>query len=172
MYTHFLNRSTPIDAQAEVLVTDGAYEALFCAIMGNVNPGDEVIIIEPYFDCYEPMVRLAGGIPKFIALAPRAKNPGEAMTSADWTLDVQELSALFNDKTKAIIFNNPNNPLGKVFQRHEIQTIADLCQQHNVLVISDDVYEHMVYDQNEMIRVGNVQLFLKLMLILYARLRF
>ena len=112
LYTHFLNRSNSIDAQSEVLVTDGAYEALFCAIMGNVNPGDEVIIIEPYFDCYEPMVRLAGGIPKFIALAPHGKNPGEPMTSADWTLDINELSALFNDKTKAIIFNNPNNPLG------------------------------------------------------------
>ena len=112
LYTHFLNRSNSIDSQTEVLVTDGAYEALFCAIMGNVNPGDEVIIIEPYFDCYEPMVRLAGGIPKFIALAPHGKNPGEPMTSADWTLDIKELSALFNDKTKAIIFNNPNNPLG------------------------------------------------------------
>jgi len=156
LYTHFLNRSNSIDAQSEVLVTDGAYEALFCAIMGNVNPGDEVIIIEPYFDCYEPMVRLAGGIPKFIALAPHGKNPGEPMTSADWTLDINELSALFNDKTKAIIFNNPNNPLGKVFQRHEIETVADLCKKHNVLVISDDVYEHMVFDQNEMIRIATL----------------
>ena len=145
-----------IDPQSEVLVTDGAYEALFCAIMGNVNPGDEVIIIEPYFDCYEPMVKLAGGIPKFIALAPHGKNPGEPMTSADWTLDMEELSGLFNDKTKAIIFNNPNNPLGKVFQRPEIEAIAELCKKHNVLVISDDVYEHMVYDDNEMIRIATL----------------
>ena len=72
-----------MDAQAEVLVTDGAYEALFCAIMGNVNPGDEVIIIEPYFDCYEPMVRLAGGIPKFIALAPFGAHVYEKVRSKE-----------------------------------------------------------------------------------------
>merc|ERR1719225_653269 len=102
------------------------------------------------------MVRLAGGIPKFIALAPHGKNPGEPMTSADWTLDSKELAALFNEKTKAIIFNNPNNPLGKVFQRKEIEEIANLCKKHNVLVISDDVYEHMVFDDNEMIRIATL----------------
>lgn len=153
LYTNLLDRPNSINAQTEVLVTDGAYEALFCAIMGNVDPGDEVIIIEPYFDCYEPMVRLAGGTPKFIALAPRN---GKSTSSADWTLDMDELSALFNDKTKAIIFNNPNNPLGKVFNRQEIQQIADLCKKHNVLVISDDVYEHMVFDDNAMIRIATL----------------
>ena len=70
LYTKLLNRPSPINPQKEIVVTDGAYEALFTSIMGLVNPGDEVIIIEPYFDCYEPMVRLAGGIPRFIALAP------------------------------------------------------------------------------------------------------
>ena len=153
LYTELLNRPQPINAQSEVLVTDGAYEALFCAIMGNVDPGDEVIIIEPYFDCYEPMVRLAGGVPKFIALAPRQ---GKSSSSADWTLDPDELEGLFNEKTKAIIFNNPNNPLGKVFQRQEIEHLANLCKKHNVLVISDDVYEHMVFDDNKMIRIATL----------------
>lgn len=156
LYTNLLHMSNPINPQTEVLVTDGAYEALFCAIMGNVNPGDEVIIIEPYFDCYEPMVKLAGGIPRFIALAPRGVAPGQPQTSADWKLDPTELESLFNDKTKAIIYNNPNNPLGKVFQRNEIDMIANLCKKHNVLVISDDVYEHMVYDDNEMIRIATL----------------
>ena len=71
LYSKLLNRNPAIDPQKEVLITDGAYGALFCAIMANVNPGDEVIIIEPYFDCYEPMVKVAGGIPKFISLSPK-----------------------------------------------------------------------------------------------------
>jgi len=156
LYTRLLNRPTDLNAQTEILVTDGAYEALFCAIMGNVNPGDEVIIIEPYFDCYEPMVKLAGGIPKFIALSPETEALGQKMSSANWKLDPNELSALFNEKTKAIIFNNPNNPLGKVYQREEIEMIAELCKKHNVLIISDDVYEHMVFDDNKMIRMATL----------------
>ena len=78
------------------------------------------------------------------------------MTSADWKLDPDELASLFNDKTKAIIYNNPNNPLGKIYRREEIEVIADLCKKHNVLCISDDVYEHMVFDGNEMIRIATL----------------
>merc|ERR1719273_397115 len=151
LYTRLLDIGHNIDPLSEVLVTDGAYEALFTAIMGHVNHGDEVIIIEPYFDCYEPMVRLAGGTPRFISLAPKG---GVSSSSADWVLDPEELASLFNPKTKAIIFNNPNNPLGKVYQKHEIEMVADLCKKHNVLVISDDVYEHMVFDGSEMLRVA------------------
>jgi len=154
LYTRILGIGHTIDPQKEVLVTDGAYEALFTAILGHVNPGDEVIIIEPYFDCYEPMVRLAGGTPVFISLKP-TKDDG-TISSKDWKLDVNELRNVFTSKTKAIIFNNPNNPLGKVFSLEEIKEICSLCCEHDVLVISDDVYEHMLYDGNTMIRVASL----------------
>jgi len=153
LYTKLLGREQPIHPMDEVLVTDGAYEALYCAIQGHVNPGDEVIIIEPYFDCYEPMVRLAGGVPRFIALKPTVSGP--VTSSADWKLDSEELAKLFNSKTKAIIINNPNNPLGKVFSRSELEELCALAVEHDVLVIADDVYEHMVYE-GEMIRVASL----------------
>ena len=106
------------------------------------------LILKSYFH--------AGGTPRFIALAPHGKSAGDPMTSADWKLDPDELASLFNDKTKAIIYNNPNNPLGKIYRREEIEVIADLCKKHNVLCISDDVYEHMVFDGNEMIRIATL----------------
>merc|ERR1719342_125174 len=134
LYTKLLDRPSSLDPMKEVLVTDGAYEALFTAILGHVNPGDEVIIIEPFFDCYEPMVNLAGGTPVFISLKPTKKG---TVSSADWKLDKEELKKVFTSKTKAIIFNNPNNPLGKVFSLEEIKEICNLCIANDVLMISD-----------------------------------
>ncbi|XP_059481607.1 kynurenine aminotransferase isoform X1 [Neocloeon triangulifer] len=155
LYSKEIDRN--IDPLKEVLVTDGAYEALFCAIQGNTNPGDEVIIIEPFFDCYVPMVKSAGGIPKFIPLRLReGAGTSGAISSADWILDPRELESMFTEKTKSIIINTPHNPIGKVFSRSELEIIANLCKKNNVLVISDEVYEWMVYKPNEHVRIASL----------------
>lgn len=152
LYSPLMERE--IDPMSEIMISVGAFGILFSTIQGLINPGDEVIIVEPYFDCYEPMVKVAGGKPVFVPLRPK-KTEGE-VTSHDWVLDKEELSSKFNSNTKAIIFNNPNNPLGKVFKRDEMEVIADLCKKHDVLCISDEVYEWMVYEGNKHIKIATL----------------
>ncbi|XP_028165953.1 kynurenine--oxoglutarate transaminase 3 [Ostrinia furnacalis] len=152
VYSPLIGRQ--IDPLNEILVSSGAYEALFSAILGHVDKGDEVIVIEPYFDCYDYMIKFAGGVSKFIALKPKTNSPN--MTSADWVLDEKELTSLFGPKTKMLILNTPHNPLGKVFTRSELEVIANLCKKHNVLCLSDEVYEWMVYEPQKHVRIATL----------------
>ncbi|XP_075988787.1 kynurenine aminotransferase isoform X2 [Anticarsia gemmatalis] len=155
VYSPLIGRE--IDPINEILVTYGAYEALYAAILGHVDHGDEVIVIEPFFDCYDVMIKSAGGVPRFTALRLQQPNKsGGEVTSADWVLDEQELASLFNDKTKMIILNTPHNPLGKVFNMKELEFIANLCKKHNVVCISDEVYEWMVYEPKQHIRIATL----------------
>ena len=140
-----------------MLVTNGAYGSLFNAISSFLNPGDEMIIVEPFFDCYAPMAVQAQAKCVYVPLKPKKKDLGKDVvtTSADWCLDDQELEAAFTYKTKIILINTPNNPLGKVYTREELVQIAKLCIKQNVICISDEVYEHITYD-NKHIRIATL----------------
>ncbi|KAJ7360358.1 Kynurenine--oxoglutarate transaminase 3 [Desmophyllum pertusum] len=122
LYTKLMKRE--IDPLSEILVTGGAYESLYCSFQGLIDPGDEVILIEPFFDCYQPQIAVAGGVPKFIPL--RAKE--NATSTKDWILDKEELESAFSEKTRIIVINTPHNPVGKIFSLEELQFIADLCK--------------------------------------------
>lgn len=119
----------------EITILHGATEAIFATILGLVNPGEEVIVFEPFYDSYVPAIQMAGGIPRFYTLRP-----------PNWQIDMAELAALFTEKTKLIIINTPHNPTGKVFTKSEMAHIAQLCQQYDVLAVTDEVYEHLVFE--------------------------
>lgn len=134
-----------IDPNSGVLITAGATEAVFSSVMGLVDRGDEVIVIEPYFDSYVPNILMAGATPIYVPLRP-----------PEWTFDPDELRKAFNTKTRAIILNTPHNPTGRVFTCEELTLIADLCKEHDVTVISDEVYEHLVFDSARHIPIATL----------------
>ena len=126
-----------IDWQTQVMVTTGATEALAATFFGLIEPGDEVVLIEPCYDCYMPIIRRAGGICRTIQLQP-----------PHWNLDVTALAAAFSEKTKLLVLNSPQNPASKVYRQDELEAIAKLAQAHDVVVVCDEAYEHIVYDDH------------------------
>jgi aspartate/methionine/tyrosine aminotransferase len=127
-----------VDWQSEVMVTSGATEALADCHMALIEPGDEVVLIEPLYDCYLPIVRRAGAIAKTVRVEP-----------PDWALPRAALEAAFSDRTKLLLLNNPMNPTAKVFTRAELDFIAGLLQRHDAYAVCDEVYEHIVFDRRE-----------------------
>jgi N-succinyldiaminopimelate aminotransferase len=123
-----------IDPTSSVIVTAGATEGILSAVLGLVDPGDEVIVIEPFYDSYVPDIIMAHAVPVYVPLHPPT-----------WTFDPDELRAAFHKNTRALILNTPQNPSGRVFTRQELTLIAELCIEHDVTVISDEVYEHLLF---------------------------
>jgi N-succinyldiaminopimelate aminotransferase len=119
---------------ADVLITSGATEALSDALMAIVEPGDEVVVFDPCYDCYVPLIRRAGGVPKVVPLSP-----------PNWSFSDDDLDAAFSSKTKAILINNPHNPASKVFSRGELERVAAKLVAHDAYAICDEVYEHLVF---------------------------
>jgi N-succinyldiaminopimelate aminotransferase len=134
-----------VDPVTEISITSGVTEALHAAFLSIVDPGDEVIVFEPFYDCYVPGIRLAGGTPVAVTLhAP------------SFRFDARELLRAFSPATKAIILNTPHNPTGTVYSTEELRLIAELCQEFDVLAISDEVYEHIVYDGAAHVRLATL----------------
>jgi aspartate/methionine/tyrosine aminotransferase len=136
----------PIVADEQVTVCCGSTEAMMATMLAIIDPGDEVVIFEPFYENYGPDAILSGATPRYVTLH-----------EPDWSFDPDELAAAFNDKTKAIIINTPNNPTGKVFSREELEIIATLCRKWDAIAISDEIYEHIIYDGEQHIPIATIE---------------
>jgi aspartate/methionine/tyrosine aminotransferase len=140
-----------VDPEKEITVCCGSTEAMISTLLAVCNTGDEVVIFEPFYENYGPDSVLSGARPRFVKLRPPAVDGGE------WTFDEKELRAAFDKHTRAIIVNTPNNPTGKVFTRAELELIRDLCVEFDVLAITDEIYEHILYDGTAHISMASLE---------------
>jgi len=140
-----------VDPETEITVCCGSTEAMIASLLAVTNAGDEFVIFEPFYENYGPDAILSGALPRFVKLRPPADPGGE------WAFDERELRAAFGARTKAIVLNTPNNPTGKVFTRAELELIRDLCLEHDALAITDEIYEHILYDGAEHISMARVE---------------
>ena len=132
------HQNIDLDWHREVTITSGATEALAAALLAFVRPGDEVILFEPFYDAYPPMVARAGGVPRYVRLEP-----------PHWRFDAEKLAAAFSEKTRVVMINTPLNPSASVLPHEDLALLAELCRKHNVIVISDEVWEELLFDGRE-----------------------
>lgn len=152
-----------VDPEREVVVCCGSTEAMIATLLAVCNRGDEVVVFEPFYENYGPDSVLSGAKPRFVSLRPPypsktgSDRDGAPAETAEWMFDPQELREAFQHHTKAIILNTPNNPTGKVFTRKELELIRDLCVEYNVLAITDEIYEHILYDGAKHISIASLE---------------
>ena len=134
-----------VDPERELTVTCGSTEGMIATMLAIIDPGDEVVIFEPFYENYGPDVILSGATPRFVPLS-----------APDWTFDPDELRAAFSERTKAIVICNPGNPTGHVFTRSQLEAIAALCQEFDAVAVTDEIYEHILYDGAEHLSIATV----------------
>jgi aspartate/methionine/tyrosine aminotransferase len=132
-----------LDPETEIVVTCGSTEAMVASFLALVDPGEEVLLLEPYYENYGPDAFLAGAVPRFVPMSP-----------PDWSLDIERLAAAIGPRTRAIVLTTPHNPTGKVFDEEELKAIADLCLANDLLVFTDEIYEHIVYDGRKHVSIA------------------
>ncbi len=138
----------PIDPAREITITAGCTEAISAAMLGLLNTGDEIVVFEPYYDCYRAAIAMAGAVPKFVSLRPDS--------AGRFVFDTDELKRTFGARTRAVLVNTPHNPTGKVFTREELAMIAELCVQHDVIAITDEVYDRLTYEHHKHVRLATL----------------
>jgi aminotransferase len=132
------------DPETEIIVTCGSTEAMMSSMLALVNPGEEVVVSEPFYENYGPDTEISGAVPRFVPIGD------------DLSIDEEKLKAAFNKNTKAIVLNTPNNPTGKVFSGKELRLIADLCIEYDAMAFTDEIYEHIIYDGHKHISIGSL----------------
>src|SRR5271169_5706676 len=138
------------DPEREITICCGSTEAMMASMMAIINPGDEIVVFEPFYENYGPDAILSGATPRFVKMRPPENE------NSVWGFDEKELAAAFGPHTKAIILNTPNNPTGKVFTRAELEFIRDLCVRWNAFCVTDEIYEHILYDGTEHISMARI----------------
>jgi aminotransferase len=144
-------QKTEIDPEREITVCCGSTEAMIASLLALVDPGEEVVVFEPFYENYGPDAILSGATPRYVTLHPPSDEDGE------WSFDPAALRAAFNPRTRAIILNTPHNPTGKVFSRAELELIRNLCVEFDVLAITDEIYEHILYDHAQHISIATIE---------------
>ena len=134
-----------VDPQREICVTCGSTEAMVAAMIGILDPGDEVVVFEPFYENYRPDAIIAGATTRLVTLRP-----------PDWTFNESEVRAAFGSRTRAVVINTPNNPTGKVFTREELSVLSELCVQHDAVALTDEIYEHITYDGVEHVPIATL----------------
>jgi kynurenine aminotransferase len=142
-YSPFFGRK--IDSENEVTITTGANEGMLSAFMAFIESGDEVIVFEPFFDQYISNIEMPGGKVVYVPMHPPANGATQTTSAGEWKINLEEFEAAITPKTKMVVLNSPHNPIGKVFSREELQAIGEICVKHNIIILSDEVYDKLYY---------------------------